>query len=152
MFSVHYGISPMPSSRQAVKKILEHVPGDFQGKIIDLGSGFGHLARALAHHCPSAQVEGIEASPLPWFISFCYPHPSNLSFKKGDFLNYSLDSAQYLVCYLCPSAMVHLQVKFQQLQPGTVVISNTFALPSKKPIWVYHVTDLYYTPIYGYRY
>lgn len=63
----------MPSNRKAVRAILQQIPKGFEGKIYDLGSGWGTLAWSCARHCPKAEVIGFEISPIPWLVSkfFC---------------------------------------------------------------------------------
>ena len=57
------------------------------------------------------------------------------------------------VCYLYPGAMRQLKEKFiKELKPGTMIISNTFAIPGWIPQQVWEVNDLYKTKIYRYEY
>ncbi len=49
------------------------------GRFIDLGSGWGSLVLALAKRLPDWQIDGIEASPTPWFIANCRSIGTNTS-------------------------------------------------------------------------
>ena len=42
-----------------------------RGRFLDLGSGWGGLVLQLARKMPEWQIDGIEASPTPWFIANC---------------------------------------------------------------------------------
>lgn len=153
-YSWKYGISPTPSSRQAKRQILRLIP---EGKetIVELGSGWGTLAFALARQCPLAKIEAYEISSIPYLVSkgiqrmLCY---SNLNIHKQDFFQVSLESASVVVCYLYPGAMKKLKTKFEkELAKGTLVISHTFAVPGWSPQAVFYLNDLYQNPIYLYQ-
>lgn len=155
IYTFLYGISPMPSSGIARKAILKVIPENQKGNIYELGSGWGTLALPIAKQCPKAMVKGFEISPIPWIVSkilqlFCgYP---NLNFYRKDFFHVSLDDASIVVCYLYPEAMKQLKNKLEkELKPGSVVISNTFAIPGWTPEHVHTLDDLYHTKIYVYR-
>ena len=151
--TIKNGISPMPSSKKAIQAILALIP-EGQRRIYELGSGWGTLALSLAKRHPKSTVVGIENSPIPYAVSRLIQHGTrlpNLLFKKADFFQTPLDDAQVIVCYLYPGAMEKLKRKFEkELQPGTCVISNTFAVPGWKPVKVIELPDLYRTKVYLY--
>lgn len=145
----------MPTSPK-VKEALWHIlPEKAEGKIIDLGSGWGTLAFPIAKKYSSSQVIGYENSPLPFL--FCkirqllQPAP-NLTFIFKNFYNISLEDAGLIICYLYPGAMEQLDKKFRtELKPGTWIISHTFAIPGWQPVKVMHAEDIYHTAIYLYK-
>ena len=155
LWSIWNGIAPMPSSYKAQRKIEELLPRLVQGPIYELGSGWGTLAFLLAKRYPHQPVIGYETSPIPFWISrillkFKYLH--NLTLKRKDFFEVPLNDASLVVCYLYPGAMHRLKVKFErELQPGTWILSNTFAIPGWTPVQMAVVEDLYRTKIYLYR-
>ena len=69
VYSLRVGITPMPSSGAARRRIVELVPADLEGTILELGSGWGGLAVALARRFPAAQVVAYELSPVPWIVA-----------------------------------------------------------------------------------
>lgn len=153
-FTLRYGISPMPTTYRIKKILLQELPPDVAGNIVELGSGWGTLAFPLAEKYPAAQVIGYEISWLPYLFSqfrlFLKPQP-NLSFKRTDFLTSDLSNAKMLICYLYPGAMENLASKLAKNAPiGALLVSHTFALPGKKPQRKIIVDDLYSTPIYLY--
>ena len=148
------GISPMPSSRKAREAMLELLPERVEGPIVELGSGWGGLARCLASRHPQAPVRGYELSVLPWLFSVLWQRGSafkNLSFHRADFRDLDFSDAKVLVCYLHPEGMKRLaETLGGRLPSGVVLISNTFALPGWEPQKVLVLDDLYSTRIYSY--
>lgn len=66
--SFRAGITPVPSNRKARQTILTAADQAPAGTIIEFGSGWGHLALALAKRYPDRQVVGYEISlSLGWF-------------------------------------------------------------------------------------
>lgn len=155
-WSLRNGISPMPTSPKVKQCLLAHLPHlENRGVIYELGSGWGTLAFPLAERFPDYPVIGLETSLVPfvvskWFLMF--KKAPQLRLERKDFFSISLKNATMLVCYLYPEAMRKLKTKFEmELQPGTWVISNTFAIPGWDPLEMYEVDDLYHTKIYLYR-
>lgn len=149
-------ISPMPTSSKVKKELLKHIPSGIVGNIYELGAGWGTLAFALAHRYPQAKIIGLETSPVPYFFAktmSIFSSACNLTFKRIDFLNYHLEDAEMVVCYLYPKAMKLLKEKFErELHEGAWVISHTFSVPGWIPYQTFRVKDIYLTPIYIYRF
>lgn len=150
------GISPMPSSPQAIREILALIPSYLpSGTIYELGSGWGTLAIPLARRLPNQEVCGLESSWIPFAISSVLGKISslpNLQFHCKDFFSHSLADASLVVCYLYPGAMKRLKGKFEkELKSGVWVISHTFAVPGWEPYAVRELNDIYRTRIYLYQ-
>lgn len=154
--SLRYGISPMPSSAKAVgtirRLLMNRRP---EGMIVDLGSGWGTLTRALAAEFPHCPVTGIERSPVPfWFslMSSRIMRLRNCRIIRKDFFEWPLKNADVIVCYLSTPLMSRLKLKLErEVSPGTLVISNTFAIAGWEPVETTTLDDLYRTRIYLYR-
>ena len=150
----------MPTSPKVKKAFLqmvdESIPKDLSRDIYELGSGFLTLARPLAIIFPKNQIIALETSTIPFIYSKvinCFFKQENLDVRKEDFFNVNLNQASLVACYLYPKAMDKLKVKFEdELQEGTYIVSNTFAIPGWIPSKVLVVDDLYKTNIYLYRY
>lgn len=148
------GIAPTPTSFKVRKELLKQLPDETPKCIAELGSGWGTLTFALAKKYPNVPIYAYENSLLPWLFMkislFLLPrHNINLVFK--DFYEENLSKFDIIVCYLYPSAMEKLEIKFsQELQEGTSIFTHTFAIPgwSTKDCW--KVNDLYKTNIYHY--
>ena len=137
------------------RQLLSLLPADLEGTILELGSGWGTLAFALADRCPRAQVVAFELSPLPYAFSRLRqrlaPRP-NLRLVRQDFFTASFAGASAVVCYLFPSGMGRLAPKLSgELPPGARILSHTFALRGWQPLRTLVVDDLYRTPIYLYE-
>lgn len=154
-WSLRNGISPMPTSGKAKRRLLGALPGEVKGTIYDLGSGWGTLAIPLARHYPHCRVVGFETSFFPyWFskVRFLFSRLPNLHLERKDFYQVPLQDAGLVVCYLYPGAMRMLSLKLaEELKPGAWVISNTFSLPGWLASDVLEAGDLYYSKIYVYR-
>ncbi len=145
----------MPSSRKARRAMLAAVENSTQGPIVDLGSGWGTLVIACAKKYPHRQVIGYELSLVPWLVSLMLKYVSgleNLSLYRRDFLKADLSDARVIICYLFPRGMCSLQDKLER-ERGSVslIVSNTFAMPSCQAEQVIQLDDFYRTPIYLYR-
>jgi hypothetical protein len=156
IYSIYNGVSPMPTSRKVTRALLEiAVSYRVSGTVFELGSGWGNLALLLARTLPACQVIGYENSPVPYLfsrvIAMIFP-AQNLHLIRNNFFRTSLSGADLVVSYLHPDAMKELKVKFEHdLKEGSLVISNTFAVPGWEPIQIRDISDLYHTRIYVYR-
>jgi Histone methylation protein DOT1 len=153
-WSLKNGISPMPTSEKVKRKVLDFIPPETQGMIVDLGSGWGNVVMQLAKKFPHCHIVGYETSPIPYYFSRVWAlfskHP-NLKIYRKNFFNEDLSEIALVYCYLYPGAMKELREKFiNELKPGTIVFSNTFAIPDWEPVHVVSVKDLYNTRIYMY--
>lgn len=148
------GISPMMSSGKACQAMIASIDRPANGPLIDLGSGWGTLVIAVARKYPHQQVIGYELSWFPWFFSIIRKYSlglDNLTLYRKDFKNAELSNASILFCYLFPEGMVALHKKLNsELLNETLIVSNTFALPSCQPTKVIRLKDVYQTPIYVY--
>jgi hypothetical protein len=149
---VRTGISPMPSSRRAVQQVLQFVVPPRPGPIYELGAAWGSLAIPLARAFPDRRIIAYELSTIPWLFLLLRVRVSglnNIDVVRRDFFRDDLGKAAVVVCYLYPGSMVQLSTKLQsELVPGTIVVSNTFALPGWVPEQQFQLNDLYRTKIY----
>lgn len=153
-FSLYTGISPMPSSSLAKEEMIKKIPIN-AARIYELGSGWGGLAFRISKDYPQAVLSGFEISFFPWLVSKiigAVKQNAHLTFYRKNFYNESFHHADVIVCYLYPGAMEKLKIKFEkELQPGTWVISNTFAVPGWVPHEVVRLKNLWKTEILIYK-
>ena len=137
LFTLVTGAPPMPSPPQTHDPILELIPEDLEGVALELGSGWGSLALDIAQRRPKLRVRGIELSPVPLLFSVLRPDrwgQSNLRLELGDFNRADFgEGVKVVVVYLTPGNLAKLRPKLAQLPAGTLVISNTFAVPGWEP-------------------
>ena len=155
VYTLRYGISPMPTSPRVRRELFRLLPEDPGGPVAELGAGWGTLAFPLARRWPEQTVTAYEISPMPWLFSrgrLLVRPCSNLRVVRRDFFAADLHGTALVVCYLYPGAMNRLRAKFEaELSPGAAVLTHTFAVPGWVPETVVRAPDLYRTPIYLYR-
>jgi hypothetical protein len=123
-------------------------------KIYELGSGWGTIGFPISRKYRSKKIICFENSLMPYVYSYLLNKVSNfnnLVICKKNFYQASLREADIVICYLYPEAMKRLRYKFEEeLKPGALVISNTFAVPGWQSMSVIELEDLYRSKIYKY--
>lgn len=151
--SYKYGIGPMPTSPTVKKAWISILQPIDRGTIYELGAGWGTLAFILAKHYPKHSIVAFEISPIPYLgmrlRQLLSPRP-NLKIVHADFFQQDLKDASLIVCYLFPNAMKRLETKLAEECPNALIISHTFAFPTRRFNCVHYAKDLYQTPIYIY--
>lgn len=71
IYKINFGITHQPVSKAAIEALANVIEdtGLEEGRIIELGSGFGGFVLGLARRLPFWDVVGIENSPTPWILS-----------------------------------------------------------------------------------
>ncbi len=69
---------PRPETEELASKIIHRHPG-FRGKLLDIGTGSGCIAIALARHFPEAEVHGWENSREALEVAKINAHENNAS-------------------------------------------------------------------------
>jgi hypothetical protein len=135
------------------KKIQAEAKGRGPIRVIDFGSGTGGLLRTLALAMPEQTFVGVEAAPIPWLISrWRSKGLANLSFKRGDFWREDLSQFQIIYAFLSPEPMPRLWQKVsKEMAQGTLLISNTFAVPDQKPEAIVELPGTVSNRLYFYR-
>ena len=120
------------SSRAAVESLAQLLPLGRSFSFIDLGSGCGGLLQYLRRKRPDGNYHGVEAAPLPFLIGRCRSAFSGSGYRTrwGDFWGHDLASYDVVYAYLSPRPMAELWRKARrEMRPGSVLISNCFAIP-----------------------
>ena len=120
----------VPSPPETVEKMMEVgkiTPQDF---VVDLGSGDGRNVIAAAKR--GARGLGVEYNPdmveLSKKIAAKEGVAERAQFVQGDMFQADFSKATVLALFLLPSNLLQLRDKILNLQPGTRVILNTFAI------------------------
>lgn len=143
------------SSNLVWQALASKLPADKTFSFIDLGSGIGGVLTYLAQIHPHGRYHGVEAAPLPFLWSW-------LRIKLGGYKQSSVhwgslwdcDLAQYDVvfAYLSPVPMDALWDKAKrEMRPGTLFISNTFAVAGQAPQETVSVDDLHHSSLFFWR-
>jgi hypothetical protein len=127
---------PYYPSGPAVRALVADLLPPGPARAIDIGSGFGGLALALARARPDAIVEGIELAPLPWLASrlraALSAHPAG--FTRGDYNGLDFAGYDLVYAYLSPAAMDALWRKAEnEMRPGSMLASYEFLAPGRAP-------------------
>lgn len=140
------------SSRQAWRAVADVIPSN--AAFADLGSGLGGLPAFLARERPDGSYAGIENAPLPCLYSWLRARLDRGAYeiKWGSFWNVNLLPFDVVYAYLSPVPMAALWHKVRaEMRPGTLFISNTFAVPGIEPSGVVQLDDLHHSRLYLYR-
>lgn len=122
---------------------------------LDMGSGMGGVLVHLARARPDGRYYGVESAPLPFLASWlriALGGTRNCRVRWGSL--WSCDLAQYDVvfAYLSPVPMERLWLKAKnEMRPGTLFISNTFAVPGHPPQNTIALDDLHRSTLYVWR-
>ncbi len=141
---------------QALETLLPAATPGNNFSFMDLGSGIGGVLTHLAAVRPDGRYFGVEAAPLPFLLSW-------LRIRLGGFHQckvqwgslWSCNLAQYDVvfAYLSPVPMTALWQKVQrEMRPGTLFISNTFAVAEHPPQDTITLDDLHHSTLHIWRF
>ncbi len=133
-FQHKLGVPMIPTMPKVRKKMIEQIPTDNTGDIVDFGSGWGGLAFLAAKEFPNCKVVGVEVSLFPLLFArirkLFSPKLKNLSFVREDFFEMPLDNVSVALCYLNNILMARLKDKFvKELHDKAHIISCNFFIP-----------------------
>lgn len=125
----------VPSKDAAIREMVD-LAGLKQGeRVVELGSGDGRLAIALAKQ--GANVDGYEINPLLVWTARRNARKAGVSgkvrFVRKNFWRVDLAPYQVATTFGIPHVMEKLGRKLKrECQPGTRVVSNAFPIPGLK--------------------
>ncbi len=103
------------------------------GEIVyDLGAGDGRIVMEAKRVCAGISATGCELVPTIWALGAVRRmwKRSDINWKCCSVFSLDLRDADVIFLYMTPEFLKRLLPKFQrELQPGTRIISHTFALP-----------------------
>lgn len=140
---------------RALETLLPAASTEKSFTFLDLGSGVGGVLAHLAKARPDGRFHGVESAPLPFLAS-------RLRIGLGGYRNclvkwgslWSLDLSRYDVvyAYLSPVPMERLWLKAKsEMRPGTLFVSNTFAVPDHPPHDMIALDDLHRSVLHIWR-
>lgn len=140
---------------QALETILPAPSLEKRFSFMDIGCGMGGVLAHLAKARSDGHFYGVETAPLPFLASW-------LRIKLGGYCNcqiqwrslWACDFSQYdiVFAYLSPAPMERLWQKARnEMRPGTLFISNTFAVPDQPPQNTIALDDLHGSTLYIWR-
>lgn len=130
------------SSQRVVEVLAQRLPARPGLRFIDLGCGWGGPLTGLARLRPDLQLYGIEAAPLNWLLSWLRLH-GRAHVRLGNLWDEDLSRYDVVYVYLSPAPMAKLWEKAcRQMRSGTLLISNSFAIPGVTPDAIIELDDL----------
>jgi hypothetical protein len=147
---------PLYLSSDKVWQALEtRLPAGKSFTFVDLGSGIGGVLTHLSHTHPQGRYLGIETAPLPFLWSWLrirFGGYRNCSVHWGNLWDSDLSQYDVVFAYLSPVPMKELWQKAKkEMRPGSLFISNTFAVPEQPPQETLTVDDLHHSTLYLWR-
>lgn len=141
------------SNRETARVVAELLPADGAVRLLDLGSGTGSMVKQLAAARPGSQFVGIESAPLPYLLSRLATRAlPNCSVRRGDFWQSKATEFDVVYAFLSPVPMPRLWRKLNaEMKRGSLLIANSFPVPSATPERVVDVGDRRGTRLYLYR-
>jgi len=140
------------SSQKAWHAVAGHIPA--HAAVIDLGSGLGGLLAFLSWQRPEGRYVGVETAPLPFLLGWLRAQigGGHYTIRWNSLWKVDLRPYDVVYAYLSPVPMAALWLKVQaEMRPGTLFISNTFAVPTVEPCEVLQLDDLHHSRLYLYR-
>lgn len=147
---------PLYLSSQKVWQALESLlPNDRPFRFMDLGSGLGGVLLHLSHTHPQGHYSGVETAPLPYLWSWLrlkLRGCRNCAVHWGSLWDSPLGEYDVVFAYLSPVPMQDLWQKVRtEMRPGSLFISNTFAIPDSPPDHAIKIDDLHGSTLYVWR-
>jgi len=141
------------SNRITVHRLVAWLPDTRPLSVIDIGSGTGSFVTKLARLRPDWAVTGIESAPAPYALSRWLGRKSaNLALLRTDFWPHPLSAYDVVYAFLSPAPMPRLWHKAsREMRPGSLLISNSFAIPDVSPEQVLALDDHRGTRLFIYR-
>ena len=143
------------SSDKVWQALANRLPAEQPYTLVDLGSGIGGVLTYLARTRPQGRYHGIESAPLPFLWSWLrikFGGFHNCSVQWGSLWNGDLGQYDVVFAYLSPVPMEALWQKAKkEMRPGSLFISNTFAVPDQPPQETLTVEDLHHSTLYLWR-
>jgi len=119
---------------------------------MDIGSGMGGVLTHLSSVRPDGVYFGIENAPLPYLLSqlrIKLGKHRNCHVQWGSLWTCDLTPYDVVFAYLSPVPMEQLWHKVkQEMRPGTLFISNSFAVPEHPPQYSITLDDMHHSTLH----
>lgn len=121
--------------------------------VLDIGCGDGGLIRHLARLRADCEFVGIEHAPLTWlWARLASLGFDNVQIRYGDFWQPPFTPYDFVYAFLSPAPMTRLWEKARdEMRPGTLLISNSFAVPGLPAEMEIGVADRRASKLFCYR-
>ncbi|MDR1855224.1 MAG: class I SAM-dependent methyltransferase [Azoarcus sp.] len=129
------------TNRKTADAVAELLPTG--AAVLDIGCGVGSLLVALAQKRADLRLTGIENAPAPCALAWLRTRKlANVTVARGDFFARSWAEFDVVYAFLSPVPMAEVWEKARrEMKPGSVLVSNSFAIPGVEPQRVVEVDD-----------
>jgi len=141
------------SSAKVTARLSAMLPQHAGFQFLDLGCGTGSLLVDLARARPDGSYHGIETAPLSFLFGWWRARTrAAVRVTWGDFWHADLARYDVVYAYLSPVPMTRLWDKARrEMRPGSLFISNTFAVPGVAPACTLPVGDRLRSTLFVWR-
>ncbi len=141
------------SNRDTVAALVELTSERSGMLFLDLGAGIGSVLRPLAKARRDARFTGVENAPATWIVGYLRMiGQANCDWRWGDIWRTNLAGYDVVYAFLSPAPMPELWQKvIREMRPGSLFISNSFAVPEVEPSDVLTIADARHTRLYCYQ-
>lgn len=133
------------SGRKVRAALLELLPpAGTPLRFVDLGCGLGGVTLALAQARRDGAFTGVELAPLPAWVGQMRAQrgPRNARILRASLWEQPLGAYDFVYAFLSPVPMPALWEKARrEMRAGTLLVSNSFAVPGQEPDQVVEVGD-----------
>ena len=141
------------TTRQALKKMAKTLHST-QGKVrfLDLGCGLGGNVVFMSQQRGVELSTGVETAPIPYLFSKLSSWIGGGEILAQDIWKTDLSDYHLVYAFLSPEPMPKLWQKVtDEMQKGSVFISNSFAVPNVEPTDIWQLPDGRETVLYLYQ-
>ncbi|MBI4740650.1 MAG: class I SAM-dependent methyltransferase [Betaproteobacteria bacterium] len=141
------------SNTQTAAALAELTADRTSFRFLDLGAGIGSVVCPLAGARPECRFTGVENAPVTWAVGRLRSAGlSNCDWRWGDIWQTDLSGFDVVYAFLSPVPMPALWQKARaEMRPGSLFVSNSFAVPEVEADEVCGVEDRRQTRLYCYR-
>ncbi|MDO6388092.1 trans-aconitate 2-methyltransferase [Uliginosibacterium sp. 31-12] len=141
------------SNRTTVHRLAASLPSSNSLKVLDAGSGTGSFVRHLARLRPDWKIRGLESAPAPlWLSRWLARKTPAAQLLRGDIWAHPFGEYDLVYAFLSPVPMPALWRKARkEMKAGSLLVSNSFAIPDVKPESIIKIDDRRQTRLYCYR-
>lgn len=131
-----------PRTQTAVSDIVqEHGAESF----VDLGCGLGDVVCSVARKSSANKVLGVETAPFSYLIALgraIVVTGGRASVRFQNIWSTDVSNADVVYAFLSPAPMARLFKKLKtEMKPGSIFVSNSFAVPGSEPDEIVSVDD-----------
>ncbi|MQA65219.1 MAG: methyltransferase domain-containing protein [Alphaproteobacteria bacterium] len=120
----------VPTHETLVEKMLDIAQVTSEDYVVDLGSGDGRIVIAAAQR--GAKAHGIEYNPNLVALAAAQALEADMAdrvtFEEADLFEADLSRATVITMFVGQRVTDRLRPRFLELEPGTRVVSNTYAI------------------------